>query len=87
MAQMTIRNLDDEVYTGLKRRAAENGRSAEAEARAILRGALLPGTPRGTAESATLMARLQAFRAAQPQQGDESTAFIRDDRDRAPRGD
>ena len=39
MASLTIRNLDDEVKTRLRTRAAENGRSMEAEARLILREA------------------------------------------------
>ena len=36
MAMITIRNLDAEVKRGLQVRAAMNGRSMEAEARAIL---------------------------------------------------
>lgn len=40
MAAMTIRNLDDEVKRRLRIRAAENGRSMEEEARAILREVL-----------------------------------------------
>ena len=36
----TIRGLDERLVRSLKIRAAENGRSAEAEHRAILRGAL-----------------------------------------------
>lgn len=38
---MTVRNLDDAVKGRLRVRAAENGRSMEAEARAILRETLL----------------------------------------------
>lgn len=49
---LTIRNLDEAVKTALRIRAAHNGRSMEAEARAILRDALLgPGaviSPLGT---------------------------------------
>ena len=40
MANITIRNLDDEVKTRLRMRAAENGRSMEGEARRILREAV-----------------------------------------------
>jgi antitoxin FitA len=40
-AALTVRNLDDAVKRRLRLRAAENGRSMEAEARAILRDALL----------------------------------------------
>ena len=36
MASITIRKLDDELKKRLRRQAAENGRSLEAEARAIL---------------------------------------------------
>ena len=40
MASITIRNLDDEVKTRLRVRAADNGRSMEEEARSILRYAV-----------------------------------------------
>lgn len=46
MAQLIVRNLDDDLVRALKRRAAEHGRSAEAEHREILREALLPGAPK-----------------------------------------
>lgn len=36
MATITVRNLDADVQSRLKRRAAANNRSMEAEARAIL---------------------------------------------------
>ena len=41
MAQLIVRNLDDEIVKRLKRRAVESGRSMEAEHREILRAALL----------------------------------------------
>ena len=40
MASITIRNLDDDVKTRLRVRAANNGRSMEEEARLILRDAV-----------------------------------------------
>lgn len=40
MANLHVRNLDDELVERLKVRAAENGRSVEAEHREILRRAL-----------------------------------------------
>ena len=40
MATLTVRNLDDAVVRSLRIRAAENGRSAEAEHRAILQSTL-----------------------------------------------
>lgn len=39
---MTIRDLDDEVRDRLRVRAAQNGRSMEAEVRAILKEAVSP---------------------------------------------
>ena len=41
MAQLIVRNLDDEVIRRLKRRAAKSGRSMESEHRDILRRELL----------------------------------------------
>jgi len=45
MAQLIVRNLDEEIVRRLRRRAAEHGRSAEEEHREILREALLPKAP------------------------------------------
>lgn len=42
MAQLIVRNLEDELVEALKLRAARNNRSAEAEHREILREALGP---------------------------------------------
>ena len=41
MAQLTVRRVSRELVDALKRRAAANGRSAEAEHREILRVSLL----------------------------------------------
>ncbi len=53
MASITIRNLDDDVKTRLRIRAAEKGRSMEEEARLILREAVgreeMPAKGLGTA--------------------------------------
>ena len=43
MAQLLVRNLEDEVAAALKKRAARHQRSVEAEHRAILRAALAHG--------------------------------------------
>jgi plasmid stability protein len=40
MPTLTVRQLDDDVYQGLKNRAEKAGRSMEAEARAILESAV-----------------------------------------------
>lgn len=64
MAALTIRNLDDSVKAKLRVRAAHNGRSMEAEVRAILSDAVgddrasphsahSPDSPRKVAESGT----------------------------------
>lgn len=42
MAQLIVRNLEPELVVELRRRAAESGRSAEAEHRELLRAALKP---------------------------------------------
>ena len=50
MASITIRNLDDDVKTRLRVRAAEHHRSMEEEVRIILRDAVNGGTgPRNLA--------------------------------------
>jgi plasmid stability protein len=40
MPSLSVRNLDDDLFGRLERRAARHGRSAEAEVRTILRQAL-----------------------------------------------
>ncbi len=42
MASITVRNLPDEVHRALRVRAAQHGRSAEAEIRDILEKATKP---------------------------------------------
>ncbi|MEO5338725.1 MAG: plasmid stabilization protein [Magnetospirillum sp. WYHS-4] len=42
MAQLVVRNLEEDVKAGLRRRAARHGRSMEEEVRDILRNALRP---------------------------------------------
>ena len=42
MASLTVRNLPDETHRALRIRAAQNGRSTEAEVRAILEQAVKP---------------------------------------------
>jgi plasmid stability protein len=47
MAQLIVRNIEEEVKTKLRRRARKHGRSTEAEVREILRDAVReePGEP------------------------------------------
>jgi plasmid stability protein len=47
MASLTIRNLEDSVKAKLRVRAAEHGRSMEAEAREILKAELAEKNPGG----------------------------------------
>jgi plasmid stability protein len=42
MAMLTVRNLPDDVHRALRVRAAQNGRSTEAEVREILAAAVKP---------------------------------------------
>ncbi len=47
MATLMIRGLDDETRARLRVRAAQHGRSMEAEVRAILQDVLGPAAPEG----------------------------------------
>ena len=64
MAQLIVRNLDEELVLRLKRQAAEHGRSAEAEHREILRQALAEEPRRSFKE---LAAQVRAMTAGRPQ--------------------
>ena len=55
MAQLLVRDLDPDLVDALKRRAAENGRSTEAEHRLILQTTL------GVAKRRTLAEALMAM--------------------------
>lgn len=50
MSDLLVRGLDDSVAQALKERAAANGRSAEAEHRAILTAALIGARKRTAAQ-------------------------------------
>ena len=62
MAQLVVRNLDDDVKAKLQRRARRHGRSTEEEVRDILRSAVtaedVPARPLGT----RLRSRFACFR-------------------------
>ena len=62
MAQLIVRNLEEEIVRELKLRAAQHGRSAEEEHREILRVTLRPG-PRTS---------LKELLAAMPQAGEDA---------------
>jgi plasmid stability protein len=69
VAQLIVRNLDDEIVEALKARAAAHGRSAEAEHREILYAAL-----HGPAAGRSLWEWL----AAMPELGEDELARQRD---------
>jgi plasmid stability protein len=60
MATLTVRNLDDDVVRALRIRAAEHGRSAEAEHREILRQTLT--SDRQSSPRSAAAERLAQFR-------------------------
>ena len=74
MAQLTAREVSQEVVDALRRRAAANGRSTEAEHREILRASLL-----GTAKDFGV--RAEALR-RRLRSSVDSSETIRADRDR-----
>ena len=76
MADVLVRNLDDEVLKQLKAAAKAHGRSLQAEIHAILHGA----STRNLAATRRLSARW--LRRLAPRRQSDSTALIRDDRDR-----
>jgi antitoxin FitA len=66
MAQLVVRNLDNELVARLKRRAVEHGRSAEAEHREILRQALMEEPRRSFKELAARVRSMTAGRVHTP---------------------
>ncbi len=76
MKNVTVRNLSDEVHRALRIRAAEHGRSTEAEIRAILTNAVQPP---GRIKLGTQLAQIWS---ADPLTDDEHDEL--DNRDRTP---
>ena len=74
MAQLTVRNVTQQVVRALKRKAAAHGRSAEAEHREILRRSLLEREENFASRAKSLRQRLRS--------SVDSTEVIRADRDR-----
>jgi len=73
---LSIRNLDDELVSRLKRRAARHGHSAEAEVREILRRTLQAETELSFDELAAELRALTAGRSHTP-----AEQLIREGRD------
>ena len=78
MANLTIRNIEDSVVERLKNKAAQSGRSLEAELREVLRQA----ATRKTREE--LLATADRIAAMTPKgvKQTDSAELIREDRDR-----
>ncbi|WP_424140388.1 FitA-like ribbon-helix-helix domain-containing protein [Roseomonas chloroacetimidivorans] len=74
MATLTVRNLDDDVVRALRIRAAEHGRSAEAEHREILRQ-ILTGD-RQQAPRAAAAERLAEFRRRTAGRGSDTASEL-----------
>jgi len=74
MATLTVRNLDETLIRALRIRAAEHGRSAEAEHRAILQQAL---TASGSGLTRAAVAeRLEDFRRRTAGRGSAAAAEL-----------
>ena len=76
MAQLTVRNIPDDVVKALRVRAAQNGRSGEAEHRLILAEAVRAST------ADDFWARADALRHGTKPQKTESGRLQREMRDR-----
>ncbi|WP_420113860.1 FitA-like ribbon-helix-helix domain-containing protein [Pseudactinotalea sp.] len=72
-----MRNVPDEVHRALKVRAAEHGRSAEAEVREILSAALVPSQRVRLGDALVSLGRDLAFT-------DEDATVLETARDRTP---
>ena len=77
MANVIVRNLDDEVVERLRARAKTNSRSLEAELRVLLTNAVRRRRPKDLIELAD---RIAAMTPNVPQT--DSTLLVREDRDR-----
>lgn len=75
MSQLLVRNVPPDVVEALKRRAADHGRSAEAEHRLILQTALRPSRSGFSRRAAALREELRGRITG------DSADLIREDRD------
>ena len=80
VATLTVRNLDEALVRALRIRAAEHGRSAEAEHREILHQVLTASRP--DLERAAIADRLEAFRKRTAGRGSAAaTELLRESRE------
>lgn len=85
MATLYVRDLPEELYEQLKKRAAQEGRSINQEAIRLLRIALLTGRPKPDPEFKAWLDRVVEQRERWAREGrkfPDSTTLIREDRDR-----
>lgn len=75
MGQILVRNLEPGVLDALKRRAHDNGTSAEEEARRALADAVTPGVKAWRARAEAIAARIGSLA------GPDSTELLRQARD------
>ena len=80
MPSLSIRNLDPALHARLRARAAEHGRSVEAEVRQILADLLQPEPGNPAIDMAQVRRRASARTRRRPQT--DSTILIREDRNR-----
>ena len=76
MATLTVRNLDDDIVRRLRIRAAEHGRSAEAEHREILRLVLIGDEAHQADQRQRVAERLAEFRRRTGRRGSPSAAQL-----------
>jgi plasmid stability protein len=81
MATLHVRNVPDELYESLRRRAREEGRSINAEAIELLRPALTDHPRQTVGEMLEYAERLRAGHQRAPG-GQSVTEMIREDRER-----
>jgi plasmid stability protein len=77
MTSITVRNVPDEVHRAIRMRAAQYGRSAEAEIRAILESVV---KPQGRVKLGSLLTKI----GREARLTDEEFAIFESVRDRAP---
>ena len=77
MAQVLIRNIEEDVVEALKKRAAAEGKSLEQSLRDLLREAAIPEVARRLA----VIDRIRAMAPPSRRQSD-STRLVREDRNR-----
>ncbi|MBN8280914.1 MAG: hypothetical protein J0M16_09930 [Gammaproteobacteria bacterium] len=77
MAQVLIRNIEEDVVEALKKRAAAEGKSLEQSLRDLLREAAMPEVARRLA----VIDRIRAMAPSSRRQSD-STRLVREDRNR-----